>query len=149
MESYRKIEIIVGVFVLIGLIAIGWTAVRIGQVGGLGAAGYPLVAVFDDAGGIRQGADVMLAGVVIGRVDAIELMDDEKAKLTLRINNGVKITSDAFASIRTKGIIGDRYVRITQGMEEDFLEPGDEIEETESAINLEDLVSKYIFTGKE
>jgi len=149
MESYRKVEIIVGLFVLLGLVAIGWTAVRVGQSGGLGEAGYPVTAVFDDVGGIRQGADVMLAGVAIGRVEGIELIDNEKAKLTLRIHNGVRITSDAFASIRTKGIIGDRYVRITQGMEEDVLGPGDEIEETESVINIEDLVSKYIFTGKE
>ncbi len=149
MQSYRKAEISVGVFVFVGLLAIAWMAIRIGQVGGLGESGYQLHAVFDDAGGIRRGGDVMMAGVVIGRVDAVRLKDSDKAELLLRINDGVKITSDAFASIRTKGIIGDRYVRITQGMEEDYLQPGDEIEETESAINIEDLISKYIFSGKE
>ena len=69
--------------------------------------------------------------------------------MILRINDGVQITEDAFASVRTKGIIGDRYIRIAQGSEEEFLEPGDEVEETESAINIEDLISKYIFSGKE
>jgi len=68
--------------------------------------------------------------------------------MILRIHDGIKITEDAFASVRTKGIIGDRYIRITQGPSETFLEPGSEIEETESAINIEDLISKYIFSGK-
>ncbi len=149
MQSYRRAEISVGVFVFVGLLAIAWMAIRIGQVGGLGESGYELHAVFDDVGGIRRGGDVMMAGVVIGRVDAVRLKDSDKAELLLRIHNDVKITTDAFASIRTKGIIGDRYVRITQGMEEDYLQPGDEIEETESAINIEDLISKYIFNGKE
>ncbi len=149
MQSYKRIEITVGIFVFLGLLAIGWTAIKIGQVGGLAASGYTLTATFDDVGGVRKGSDVMLAGVVIGRVEAVELLDNEKAKLTLRINDGVGITEDAFASVRTKGIIGDRYIRISQGMEETMLEPGDEIEETESAINIEDLISKYIFNAKE
>ena len=91
----------------------------------------------------------MMAGVVIGRIDSVKLTDNDHATMLLRINNDVKITEDAFASVRTKGIIGDRYIRITQGMEEEILEAGSEIEETESAINIEDLISKYIFSGKE
>lgn len=149
MEAYKRIEITVGLFVFIGLLSMGYLALKLGQIGGLGQSGYTVEAVFQDAGGMRVGGDVMLAGVVIGRVDAISLKDNEEARLTLRINDGVKISTDAFASIRTKGIIGDRYVRITPGMEEDYLEGGDEIEETESAINIEDLISKYIFSGKE
>ncbi|MDQ7011255.1 MAG: outer membrane lipid asymmetry maintenance protein MlaD [Mariprofundaceae bacterium] len=149
MEAYKRIEITVGLFVFIGLLSMGYLALKLGQIGGLGQSGYTVEAVFQDAGGMRVGGDVMLAGVVIGRVDAISLKDNEEARLTLRINDGVKISTDAFASIRTKGIIGDRYVRITPGMEEDYLEEGDEIEETESAINIEDLISKYIFSGKE
>lgn len=148
MESYRKIEMMVGVFVLVGLLSIGWMALKLGQVGGLGEAGYTLKAVFDDAGGVRAGSDVMMAGVVIGRVDEVRLLNNRKALTILRINEGVGITEDAFASVRTKGIIGDRYIRISQGVEDAFLKPGDEIEETESAINIEDLVSKYIFSGK-
>ena len=149
MEAYKRIEITVGLFVFIGLLSMGYMALKLGQIGGLGQSGYTVEAVFQDAGGMRVGGDVMLAGVVIGRVDAISLKDNEEARLILRINDGVKISTDAFASIRTKGIIGDRYVRITPGMEEDYLEEGDEIEETESAINIEDLISKYIFSGKE
>jgi len=149
MEAYKRIEITVGLFVFIGLLSMGYLALKLGQIGGLGQSGYTVEAVFQDAGGMRVGGDVMLAGVVIGRVDAISLKDNEEARLVLRINDGVRISTDAFASIRTKGIIGDRYVRITPGMEEEYLEDGDEIEETESAINIEDLISKYIFSGKE
>ena len=149
MQVYRRAEMTVGVFVFIGLLAVGWLAVIVGQVGGLGQSGYTLTADFDDAGGVRKGGDIMMAGVIVGRVDSVYLQDNDHASMILRINDGIQITEDAFASVRTKGIIGDRYIRITQGMEEDFLKPGNEIEETESAINIEDLISKYIFSGQE
>jgi len=148
MQAYKRIEITVGVFVFLGFLAMAWTAIKIGQVGGLGETGYNLTATFNDVGGVRHGSDIMLAGVVIGRVDDVHLKNNEKATLSLHINEGVEITEDAFASVRTKGIIGDRYIRISQGMETTMLVAGDEIAETESAINLEDLISKYIFTGK-
>lgn len=149
MQAYKRAEITVGVFVFLGLLAIGWLAIIVGQVGGLGQSGYTLTADFDDVGGVRSGGDIMLAGVVIGRIDAVRLTANERATLVFRINDGVKITEDAFASVRTKGIIGDRYIRISQGIDDNFLQEGDEIVETESAINIEDLISKYIFSGKE
>jgi len=138
----------VGVFVFLGIVAIGWLALKVGQIGGLGESGYTLVANFGDAGGMREGGDIMMAGVTIGRIDTVNLVKNDHAQMVLRIHDGIKITEDAFASVRTKGIIGDRYIRITQGPSETFLEPGSEIEETESAINIEDLISKYIFSGK-
>jgi len=149
MQAYRKVEISVGLFVFLGLISIGWLALKIGQIGGLGASGYTLSADFDDAGGVRNGSDIMMAGVIIGRVDTVTLTNNDHATMVLRIHDGVKVAEDSFASVRTKGIIGDRYIRITQGSDDSFLETGAEIEETESAINIEDLISKYIFSGKE
>jgi len=149
MQPYRRIEMTVGIFVFLGLVAIAWLALKVGQVGGIGESGYTVTADFDDAGGVRKGSDIMMAGVIIGRVDEVKLTDSDHATMILRVHEGVKITEDAFASIRTKGIIGDRYIRVTQGMEEDHLVAGSEIEETESAINIEDLISKYIFSGKE
>ncbi len=148
MQAYRRIEITVGVFVFLGLVAMGWLALRLGQVGGLGQSGYILTADFEDAGGVRSGGDIMMAGIIIGRVDSVLLKDNDTASMILRVNDGVQIAEDAFASVRTKGIIGDRYIRITQGTEDTMLEPGEEIQETESAVNLEDLISKYIFSGK-
>jgi len=137
----------VGVFVFLGLLAIGWMALKLGQVGGLGQSGYTLTANFDDVGGVRKGSDIMMAGVIIGRVDRVALTDNDHASMILRIHDGVQIADDSFASVRTKGIIGDRYIRITQGADDTYLDPGSEIEETESAINIEDLISKYIFQG--
>jgi len=150
MNEYKKIEMIVGAFVLAGIISISWMAVKLGQIGGMGADGYELAAVFTDAGGMREGSDVMMAGVVIGRVGKVTVNKDSEARLTLVINNDIPISEDAIASVRTKGIIGERYIRISQGGSLDMLQSGDEIEETEPAINIEDLVSKYIFSsGKE
>ena len=149
MQPYRKTEITVGIFVFLGIMAMSWMAIKLGQIGGLGSSGYHISATFEDAGGLRAGADVMLAGVSIGRVASVQLKDQEEALLILEIQNGVKLTTDAIAAVRTKGIIGERYVRISQGADEDTLNDGDELEETESAINIEDLISKYIFSGKE
>jgi len=149
MQAYRKVEMSVGIFVFLGLLSIGWLALKIGQVGGIGSSGYTLTADFDDAGGVRNGSDIMMAGVIIGRVDKVTLTNSDHATMILRIHDNIKIDEGAFASVRTKGIIGDRYIRITQGEEESFLTAGDKIEETESAFNIEDLISKYIFSGKE
>jgi len=147
MHHYRRIEIIVGAFVLAGIITIASMALQLGKVGGLGEKGYSLTATFGDVGGVRAGSDVMLAGVVIGRVQQVELVESDKAKLMMQINHGVDITADAIASIRTKGIIGERFVRINQGADEEVLQPGEAFDDTESAINIEDLVSKYIFSS--
>jgi phospholipid/cholesterol/gamma-HCH transport system substrate-binding protein len=149
MTEYKKIEMIVGAFVLAGIISISWMAVKLGQIGGIGASGYMLEAIFTDAGGMRSGSDVMMAGVVIGRVGDVAVNDDSEARLTLLIDDGIPVSADAIASVRTKGIIGERYIRITQGGDTEMLQGGDEIEETESAINIEDLVSKYIFSSSE
>jgi len=147
MTEYKRIEITVGLFVFIGLVSMFYMALKLGEVGGLGASGYHLSATFDDVGGVRAGADVMIAGVVVGRVDDVHLNERDRAEVSMRINDDVKITMDAIASIRTKGIIGDRYIRISQGGDDMMLQSGESVEETEPAINLEDLVSKYIFSG--
>ena len=145
MGEYKRIEITVGIFVFIGILSMVYMALKLGEVGGLGVSGYTLQAKFDDIGGIRAGADVMIAGVIVGRVEEVALAGEDEAALMLRINEGVRITTDAIASVRTKGIIGDRYLRVSQGADEEYLQEGDEIEETESVLNLEDLIGKYIF----
>lgn len=147
MSEYKRIEIIVGMFVFVGIASMFYMALKLGEVGGLGESGYHLTADFEDVGGVRAGADVMIAGVVIGRVDGVHLNKRDLAEVSMRINDNVKITSDAIASIRTKGIIGDRFVRISQGGDDVMLKNGDRIEETEPAISLEGLVSKYIFSS--
>jgi len=108
-----------------------------------------LKATFEDAGGLRVGADVMMAGVSIGRLSSIGLNEDSEAVLTMEIQNDIHLSTDAIAAVRTKGIIGERYIRMSQGADDEVLNNGDEMEETESAINIEDLISKYIFQGNE
>jgi len=149
MQSYRKVEIIVGIFVLVGVLSMSWMAIKLGQIGGMGSSGYTLKATFEDAGGLRVGADVMMAGVSIGRLSSIGLNDDSEAILTMEIQNDIHLSTDAIAAVRTKGIIGERYIRMSQGADDEVLNNGDEMEETESAINIEDLISKYIFQGKD
>jgi phospholipid/cholesterol/gamma-HCH transport system substrate-binding protein len=147
MDGYKKIEMVVGIFVMIGIMSITWLAVELGGVGGVGSNGYTLTAIFDDAGGVRKGSDVMLAGVPIGKVNAVTLQDNEEANVSMSIDNGVLIGEDATVSIRTKGLIGEKFVRVNQGSEEEYLTDGDEFDDAESSINIEDLISKYIFSG--
>lgn len=147
MTEYKRIEITVGLFVFIGLASMFYMALKLGEVGGLGSSGYHITAAFDDVGGVRAGADVMMSGVVIGRVENVRLNKDDQALVKMRIDNDVQITDDAIASIRTKGIIGDRFVRIGQGGDDVMLKDGGSIMQTEPAISLEGLIAKYIFNS--
>jgi phospholipid/cholesterol/gamma-HCH transport system substrate-binding protein len=149
-DKRTKIEISVGIFMIIGLIAISFIAINLGDLSLLGKDQYRIVARFTSASGLRTGAYVEAAGVRIGDVDSIVFDTDEyHAVVTLNINNGVTITDDAIASIRTAGIIGDKFIKITPGGSGEFLKEGMEIVDTEPSINLEELISKYIFESKE
>ena len=109
---------------------------------------YQIEAEFDNVSGLKVGATVEIAGVTIGKVSEISLGEGDLAKVALLINRDVKVTADAIASIRTQGLIGDKYVKIIQGGDEEFLADGGVIFDTESSIDIEELVSKYIFESK-
>lgn len=145
-ENRTKVEIVVGLFLLSGIVAVAWLAVRLGDVSVAGDQYYRIEAGFTSASGLRPGTWVEAAGVRVGVVDSIEF-DAERyeARVTLAIDRGVPISKDAVASIRTAGIIGDKFVKITPGGDERLLEDGMELKETESSINLEELISKYVF----
>ncbi len=148
-ENRTNVEIVVGIFLLLGILAVVWLAVRLGDVSFSGDQRYRVTAGFTSASGLRAGTHVEAAGVRVGSVDRIDF-DAEKyeARVTLAIDRGVPISKDAVASIRTAGIIGDKFVKITPGGDDRLLEDGMEIRETESSINLEELISKYIFEGE-
>ncbi|MFQ5659159.1 MAG: outer membrane lipid asymmetry maintenance protein MlaD [Gammaproteobacteria bacterium] len=147
--SEKKIEIIVGLFMLIGLASISYLAIMLGDINILGKNQYEIVARFTSASGLREGAFVEAAGVRVGMVDTIDFdPEDYLAVVTLAIDKDVPIHEDAIASIRTAGIIGDKFVKITPGGM-GYLEPGMEIAETEPSINLEELISKYVFESGE
>ncbi len=139
------VEMAVGFFLLIGVICLGYISIKLGRLELVGVERYVLYADFAKAGGIKPGSSVEIAGVEVGRVKSIVLDKDYQALVGLEIEKRVKIQDDAIASIRTKGLIGERYVEITPGASEKTLAAGDKIRETESAIDVEDLISKYAF----
>lgn len=142
-------EIAVGLFLVVGFICFVYLSVKLGEVNLLGADTYLVRARFGSISGLTEGASVEIAGVKVGKVSSIDLdKEDYEALVHLAIDRNVKLQEDSIASIRTSGIIGDRYVLITPGGADDYLGEGAEIYETESAINLEELVSKYIFESK-
>lgn len=141
-----NVEIAVGLFLVVGFLCFVYISVKLGDVNLFGDPTYQLSARFSSTSGLKVGANIEIAGVKVGRVGAIMLDPEEyEAVVELEVNNGVKIQDDSIASIRSAGIIGDKYVSISPGGSPDVIEPGGEIFETESAINIEELISKYIF----
>lgn len=144
--SRFNLETAVGLFMVAGFLCFAWLSIRLGDVSFFGAKEYELQARFGSISGLKPGATVEIAGVTVGKVKSISLdPDDYEARVTMAIDQEVKISEDSIASIRTAGIIGDRYVDISPGGSESMLESDGVIVETESAINLEELISKYIF----
>lgn len=144
-DKQTKIEIVVGFFMLVGLACISYIAVQLGDLQVLGQESYIVKARFTSASGLRSGAYIEAAGVRIGTIASIEFDPEEYlATVNMAIDKDVPIHEDAVASVRTAGIIGDKFIKITPGGGE-YLQPGEEIFETEPSINLEELISKYIF----
>jgi phospholipid/cholesterol/gamma-HCH transport system substrate-binding protein len=144
-----NLEMIVGLFLLAGFASFSFIAIKMGDIRLFMEESYPVSARFVSISGLKEGAVVELAGVKVGKVSGIELDGgDYEAVVHMDISQDVHLSDDSIASIRTAGIIGDRYIKLTPGGSEDYLGPGDEIQETESAISLEELVSKYIFEKK-
>jgi len=141
-----NLEMIVGLFLLTGFASFSFIAIKMGDISLFMKDSYPVSARFVSISGLKEGAVVELAGVKVGKVSGIALdAGDYEAVVHLDISKAVRLSDDSIASIRTAGIIGDRFIKLTPGGSEDYLGPGDEIQETESAISLEELVSKYIF----
>ena len=147
MKKYSK-ETVVGIFVVIGLICITYMTINLGNVGFLGENTYTLTAKFSTVTGLRVGNPINMLGMEIGRVAKFEMdQDDQVAVVTLTINKGIDIYDDAIASIKTEGLIGDKFVSIDAGGGGDLLADGDSITETESPTDIMELVSKYAFGG--
>lgn len=139
-------DAMVGLFVLVGFLAFVYMSLQLGEFSVFSMEKtYSVQAKFANVSGLKRGAVVEMAGVNVGKVSNISLGENDQAQVQLQINNGVKITDDAIASIKTQGIIGDKYIKISQGGSEELLVDGGFITETESAVDLEELVSKYIF----
>jgi len=138
------LELAVGVFMIIGIICLGYLSIKLGKMEVFGDKGYEIQAIFSNSGGLKPGSSVVIAGVEVGRVKRVAL-DDYQAKVVLNIPLNVKIQEDAIASIKTKGLIGEKYVEITPGGADELIEPGGRIRDTQSAIDFEELISNYVF----
>jgi phospholipid/cholesterol/gamma-HCH transport system substrate-binding protein len=138
-----NLEIAVGGFVLLGLVCLAYLAIHLGKMEVWGG-GYRVVANFDNVSGLGQGAPVEVAGVQVGRVEAIRLTSGDRAVVTLRLEPGLQLHDDAIASVRTKGIIGDKFIQLSPGNSEKLISAGGTIHDTESNIDLEQLISSFI-----
>jgi phospholipid/cholesterol/gamma-HCH transport system substrate-binding protein len=141
--TQTRTEIIVGFFVLLGIACLGYLAIKLGKLEVLGNSGYLVYADFPSVAGLKIGDPVEIAGVKVGRVDAMGLADD-RARLQLRMQDGVKLQEDAIASVRARGLIGDKFVLITPGASDKIIPPSGKIRETESPPDIPDLIGKIV-----
>jgi len=139
------LELTVGLFLLIGIIALGFMSVKLGKMEWVGGGGYQIAAVFSSAGGLKVGAVVEIAGVEIGRIKSLTLNGDYQARVVMDINDKVMLQDDSIASIKTKGLLGEKFVDITPGGADEMIQEGGVILDTEPPIDLESLISKFIF----
>lgn len=141
----KKTEFTVGVFMIFGIAALIYLSVSLGNVEIFsGSKFYTATALFDSVAGLKNGASIEIAGVQVGKVKNISL-SDEMALVEMSIYKEIKVSDDTIASIRTNGVIGEKFIKLTPGGSDEFLENNGTIIDTESAISLEELISKYIF----
>lgn len=143
MMERGKLELVVGLFVLVGVICLGYLAIKLGKLELVGGDYYELQAEFSSTSGLKNGASVEIAGVEVGRVKSIGLKDD-RAQVVLGIQDGVKLYDDAIASIKTRGIIGEKFMELSPGGAGELLKNGATIVDTESGIDLEQVISQFI-----
>ncbi len=139
----RYLEFIVGLFLVIGIACLAYLSIKIARKEFYASGGYEVKAVFSNCNGLRPGSPVMIAGVEVGRVKSIRLQDYE-AQVVLAINPKVILQQDVIASIKTKGLIGEKYVEITPGAADEKIGPGGTIQSTEPAMDFESLISKFV-----
>lgn len=144
----KTTEIVVGLFMIIGFLAFCYLALQLGEVSFLNRGKtYTVQAEFDNVAGVKKGASVQVAGVVVGEVSKMWLGEDDLAILALEINKTVEVPIDTIASVKSQGIIGDKYIQLSIGGDEEVLEEGSVITETESSVDIESLISKFAFGG--
>jgi phospholipid/cholesterol/gamma-HCH transport system substrate-binding protein len=145
MKKY-SIETVVGIFVVIGILCVAYMTVKLGKLSLFGDDYYSLYANFGSVSGLRVGSPIEVDGIEVGRVESLSIDQEKQAAVVeLKIKKGIKIYDDAGASIKTAGLIGDKFVKVDPGGGGDVLKPGGRITETTSPIDIEDLIGKYAF----
>jgi phospholipid/cholesterol/gamma-HCH transport system substrate-binding protein len=138
------LELGVGLFISAGILCLGYLSVKLGKMEIMGERGYEIYGVFSNIGGLKVGSSIEIAGVNVGRVKSI-VLDDFQARVVLNFPKDLPIQEDAIASIKTRGLIGEKYIEITPGGSEKVIKPGGRIRETQPAIDMEELISKFVF----
>jgi phospholipid/cholesterol/gamma-HCH transport system substrate-binding protein len=138
------LDLSVGLFLVLGLLAVAWLSINLGRVDLLGGSGYVVNADFPSVGGLKVGSPVEIAGVQIGSVNGIHLVEDQ-ARVVMSIRSGVTLQEDSIASIKTKGLIGEKFIRISPGGSDRAIPPNGKIREVEPPVDLEEILSKYVF----
>ena len=142
----NSIEMFVGLFMLIGFGAFVYLALQLGEVSFLtDSTTYVIEAEFDNVSGVKKGASVQVAGVVVGEVSAIKLGEGDVALLSLKVDKAVELPADSMASVKSQGIIGDKYIQLSPCGDEELFKPGEIIRDTESSLDIESLISKFAF----
>ena len=145
MKKY-KMETMVGIFVVIGLVVVAYMTIKLGKVSLLGNDSYLLYARFSSVSGLRVGSPVEMLGIEVGRIERLTIdQNKQMALVELKIQKGVNIFDDAIASIKTSGLIGDKFIKIDPGGSGDKIKPGGTITETAAPLDMEDIISKYAF----
>jgi len=144
----KGLELSVGLFLLVGLACLAYLSFNLGKVELLGSSYYDVYANFSTIGTLRIRAPVTMAGVEIGKVKDVQLVNDE-AHVTLEIHKEVSLSEDVIASVKTSGIIGEKYVSISPGASEEFIEPGGTIRDTQPPLDVENLLGKFVFGDME
>jgi phospholipid/cholesterol/gamma-HCH transport system substrate-binding protein len=145
MKRYTM-ETAVGIFLVIGLVCVGYMTLKLGHVSLLGDNAYSLFARFTSVTGLRAGSMIYISGIEVGRVEKLSMdQKAQKALVEMRIRNDIKIYDDAIASIKTEGLIGDMHVSIDPGGAGELLKHGGTITEAQSAVDIADIISKYAF----
>jgi phospholipid/cholesterol/gamma-HCH transport system substrate-binding protein len=148
--KHSKLELLTGLFVLLGLAAFAYLTIKLGTGSLIGGNTYSVEARFANAGGIHPGCSVLLSGVTVGRVEGVRMdPSDYSAIVTLRVIAGLRLPTDSMASIKTSGLIGDKFVSLSPGADDTFMEPKTRIIMTESAVDLESLIGKMAFGSVE
>ena len=141
--NHSRTDVLVGLFVLVGLTCLGYLAIRLGKLELFASQGYVVYGDFASVAGLKLGDPVEIAGVRIGRVEGIGLADD-KARLSLRLSDGIKLQEDVIASVRARGLIGDKFVLVSPGASDKIIPPGGKIRETDSPPDIPDLIGKIV-----
>jgi len=138
------LELAVGLFILAGIVCLGYLSIKLGKMEIVGERGYEIYGVFSNVGGLKVGSSVEIAGVNVGRVKSITLKNYQ-ANVVLNLPKGLNVQEDAIVSVKTKGLVGEKYIEIAPGGSEKLIQPGGRIRETQPTIDMEELISKFIF----